>query len=200
MSAFLGYLTILIAIVSYSFYIHDVFGHKTKPHGFTWFTWALLNTFIFYEQVIHGGGPGAWVTGVAAIANTVIFFLAFKYGERNITKLDWFCLVTALFALGIWWINSDAVLSVILACAVFVIGFIPTFRKSLHRAHEETAITFALNSLKFLIALFALNAFTLTTALYPLVLFVVNGFFAIFLFTNQALIMRSTKQHAHRKS
>jgi chromate transport protein ChrA len=185
MDLLLGLIAVGIAIVSYGLYFKDIFARRTKPHGFSWFIWAILNAFICYEQIIHGGGPGAWVTGVAAFADTLIFLAAFRYGERNITKTDWVCMVLALLALGIWVINSDVVMSVILACSVFVIGFVPTLRKSLRRAHEETAITFALNGLKFLISLFALATFTVTTALYPAVLFVVNTTFAVYLYTQR---------------
>lgn len=187
MSMILGVLTILIAFVSYSFYFNDIFKGKTKPHGFTWLIWANLNAFIFYEQIVHGGGPGAWVTGVAAVANAVIFLAAFHYGERNITKLDWFCLLIAVAALGTWLVRADTELAVILASSVFVIGIIPTVRKTIRKVHEETMVTFALNSLKFLVALLALSSFTMTTALYPLVLCVTNGAFALFLITNQVL-------------
>jgi hypothetical protein len=199
MGTLLGILTIIIATTSYAFYLSDVYKHKTKPHGFTWFIWATLNAFIFYEQITHGGGPGAWVTGVAAIANAVIFLTAFKYGERNITRLDWLCLLIALGALSVWLIDNDAELSVILASSVFVVGFIPTIRKSLKRAHEETAITFALNGLKFVVALCALGTFTITTALYPIVLSIMNTAFAVFLFQRQFATRRHKKVKHSRK-
>jgi chromate transport protein ChrA len=185
MAFYLGIVTIIIAVVSYAIYIRDVLGGSTKPHGFTWFVWALLNSYIFFQQIQNNAGAGAWVTGVAALANLFIFLLALKYGERNITKLDWACLGLAFVALSIWLFNSDVVLSVVLACSVFVLGFIPTLRKSIRHAREETATTFALNSLKFLVALFALSSVTIVTALYPLVLFVINGLFALFLFARQ---------------
>lgn len=199
MGIFIGILTILIAITSYSFYLTDVYKRKTKPHGFTWFIWASLNSFIFYEQITHGGGPGAWVTAVAALANGIICLSAFRYGEKNITRLDWLCLCIALIALMIWVVDENVTLSVILASSVFVIGFIPTIRKSLKKAHEETVITFALNGLKFLLALFALSSFTITTALYPIILAIVNGTFAIFLFWRQLTSQPQLKMKHLRK-
>ena len=187
MGSYLGIVTIIIAVVSYSIYIRDILKGNTKPHGFTWFVWALLNSYIFFQQIHHDAGAGAWVTGVAGVANLFIFLLALKYGERNITKLDWLCLMLALVAFAVWIVNSDIVLSVVLACSVFVLGFIPTLRKSIKRAQEETALTFGLNSLKFMIALFALSSFSIVTALYPFVLCVINGLFAVFLFSRQAV-------------
>lgn len=201
MHVLLGTITILIAVVSYSLYFHDVMIGKTKPHAFTWLIWSFLNLFVFYAQLTNNGGPGAWVTGAAAVANGIIFLLALRYGERNIARLDWLCLIAALFSLGAWLIYPDGEASILLASAVFVIGFIPTFRKSLHKAHEETAITFGLNSVKFFIALFALSSISITTAVYPFLLFLINGFFASFLFARQrssALSKKRSKKRARR--
>jgi hypothetical protein len=90
--------------------------------------------------------------------------------------------------------NMGSELSVILASMTFVIGFAPTLNKSFRKPMEETAVTFGLNSVKFLIALFALSSFTITTAFYPAVLFIVNAFFAIFLFVHQSSSYRKQQK------
>jgi hypothetical protein len=170
---------------SYSFYFRDIFKRQTKPHALTWFVWAILNSLIFIEQYTHDAGAGAWVTGTAALANIIIFFLSFKYGERSITKLDWLCLGIAIPVIGLWLLQTNDALTIILACAIFIIGFIPTLRKSYQKPGDETAITFGLNGTKFLIALFALSSFTMTTAFYPLVLAIVNILFVIYLLSRR---------------
>lgn len=195
-SILLGIITLVIAAISYSFYIRDTLKGKTKPHAFTWGIWGVLNIFIFYGQVDGGGGPGAWVTAATAMANILIFLLAFKYGKTNITKLDVACAIIAVTALCLWCFSGDIAISVILSCVVFILGLIPTIVKSIRSAHEETAVTFALNASKFLIALFALQTISLETALYPAVLFIVNGCFAGYLFYSQ----RQGKQINNRKA
>ena len=190
MTIILGWVTVVLALISYSFYFRNIFRGKTKPHAITWLVWSLLNTFIFFQQATHNGGPGAWVTGVAAVANILIFFFSFKYGERNITRFDWGCLLIALLVLVAWRLTTSAELAVILASGVFIVGLTPTIRKSRLKAMEETATTYGLNSLKFLIALFALTNVTLVTALYPLVLFVVNALFFIYLVSRQVSFRR----------
>lgn len=197
MATWLGIIAVIIAVISYSFYFRDIFGGKTKPHGITWLIWSVLNTFIFFQQIGADAGPGAWVTGSAALANIVIVFLAFKYGERHVTRLDWLALVAASGVLVLWYLTSDATLSVVFACLIFILGFIPTIRKAWNGAREETIITFALNSLKFLIALFALNSVTLVTALYPTLLFVMNGGFAVYLIARRARY--STIKHKKKR-
>lgn len=185
MNITLGILSLLLAIVSYGLYFRAIFKGSTKPHGITWLIWSALNTLIFYQQLTHDAGPGAWVTGAAAIANFCVFLSSFRYGERNITRFDRLCLLLAGLSITTWIYTIESEISVILASITFIIGFVPTFLKSIHKPNEETTATFGLNSIKFLIALFAMTSFTLTTSLYPAVLFAINAFFAIFLFVRQ---------------
>jgi divalent metal cation (Fe/Co/Zn/Cd) transporter len=181
MSLFLGILSILIAITSYSFYFRNILTHKTRPHGITWLIWGTLSALIFYQQATHGGGAGAWVTLVACFANYLIFALSLRYGEHSMTRLDYGCLVFSVVALVLWGLNKDSNVSAIIASIVFIIALIPTWRKSLANAYEETAVTYALNGLKFLIAFFALSSISFMTAFYPFVIFAANGIFATFL-------------------
>jgi hypothetical protein len=58
-----------------------------------------------------------------------------------------------------------------------LLAFYPTFRKSYHKPHEEGAFPFFMNALKFMLSLLALENFTLTTALFPGMVTIVNFFF-----------------------
>ncbi|MFY9228114.1 MAG: hypothetical protein WAO28_02200 [Candidatus Microsaccharimonas sp.] len=181
MNVAIAVVTLLIALVSYSVYIRDVLAGKTRPHGMTWIIWAALNGFIFFEQVTHDAGPGAWITGATAVANLVIFILSFKFGEKDVTFFDWICLLLVGVFFSIWVANSDATLAVLMAIAVFIIGLLPTVRKVYLGRSNETILTFFLNGLKFFLALLALQSFTIVTAAYPITLFIVNILFALYL-------------------
>lgn len=196
MSTILGVITVLIALISYSIYIRDMLRGRTKPHSVTWLVWALLNSFIFYEQLVGGAGPGAWVTGSAALANVIILLLSIRYGERRVSRLDWVCLIAALGVFVFWQQTANGTVAVVLACLIFILGFIPTIRKAWRHAREETALTFALNSSKFLIALFALEAVTVTTALYPAVLFAMNAGFVVLLLVRRRIMKVDKKRRA----
>lgn len=181
MNDVIGLISLAIAVVSYGIYIRNTLSGHTKPHAVTWLIWSLLNGFVYLEQSLNGAGPGAWVTCGAAIANFVIFLLALRQGERHVTRFDWVCLALVLGLLVSWSNITDPNLAVLLAIVIFITGFIPTLRKASKNAHEETALTFGLNGLKFFLALLALEVVTITTALYPLTLFVVNSAFALYL-------------------
>jgi len=181
MSDVIGIASLFIAALSYGAYVFNIYRGKTKPHAITWLVWSILNTLVFFEQFESGAGAGAWVTGAAGIANFIIFVLALRYGERNITRFDWLCLGLVATMLIFWSQVSDPLLVVVIAISIYLAGLFPTIRKASQKAHEETALTYGLNGFKFLLAFFALQTVTVVTALYPLTLFIVNTLFTLYL-------------------
>lgn len=177
----LAIISIIMTLVGYFYYLRDVFAHKTKPHAYSFLVWGLLTAIAFAGQLHDKGGPGSYVTGVAAAVCFYIFFLALRQGEKNITRSDRINLAAALIAIIPWMLTNDPVISVILITVIDFFGFIPTIRKSYKKPHEETLITYVLAGLKFLLAIWALETYTLTTWLYPASLVVTNLMFAAML-------------------
>jgi len=173
----LGTIAILIALAGYVPYFRDIFAGKTKPHAFSWLVWALLTGIAFFGQIFDRGGAGAWVTGFTAIVSFVIFFLALQRGEKNITLSDKWSLGGAGVALVLWYFTNSPLGSVILITIIDALGFYPTFRKSYHKPHEETMLTFFLSGLKFVIAILALQHYSVVTYLYPASLVLMNFIF-----------------------
>lgn len=170
-----------MTLTGYFFYFRDIFANKTKPHAFSWLVWAALTGIAFFAQLSDHAGPGAWVTATTAAISVVIFLLAIKKGEKNITLSDKLNLLGAAVALGLWFITSNPLLSVILITVVDFLGFVPTIRKSYRKPHEETLIHYVLAGLKFVLAIAALETYTLTTWLYPASLVAANLFFVVML-------------------
>lgn len=182
MAQILGVIAVAIGLYGYVPYFRDIFKGKTKPHAFSWLIWGILTGIGFLAQVFDNGGPGAWVTGVTAFVCIMIFLLALSRGEKNITKSDWWCLLGAFLAIGLWLITDDPLIAVVLITVIDALGFIPTFRKSYHRPDQETAVTYVLSGVKFIVAIAALSNFSLVTVLYPLSLVLMNGLFVAMLY------------------
>ncbi len=182
---FLGALTLLIGLVSYSFYFRDIFRGKTKPDAFSWLIWSMLAGITFFAQVSKNGGAGTWITALTAIACLSIAITAFVRGDGHMKTIDGASIFGAVVGVALWYFTSDPLLAVICVIIVGAFGFIPTFRKAISNPQEETAITFLLNGLKFAIALFALQSFNLVTWLYPAALTAMNGSLAALLFFEQ---------------
>lgn len=173
--------SVVMTLVGYAYYFRDIFAGKTKPHAFSWLVWASLTAIAFAGQVSDNAGPGAWITGVTAFVSFIIFFLAIIKGEKDITRSDKLNLIGAAVALGLWFVTSTPLLSIILITIVDFLGFLPTIRKSYHKPHEETLITYLLSGLKFALAILALENYTVVTWLYPASLVVANLLFVAML-------------------
>ena len=186
--AILGTIAVIIAFVGYVPYFRDIFLGKTKPHAFSWLVWSSLTGIAFFGQIFDQGGAGAWVTGFTAVVSLIIFFLALKKGEKKITVSDKWSLLGASLALVLWFVTQNPLASIILIIIIDALGFYPTFRKSYHKPQEETMITYFIGGLKFLIAIFALQNYSLVTWLYPAALVLMN-----FVFVGLLIIRR--KQH-----
>ena len=177
----LGYAAAILTFLSYVPYFKNIFQGKTKPHIFSWLVWTLITATAFAAQIVKGAGAGAWATGVTAIICLAILIFSFFKGEKNLILFDWIGLVMSLLALISWWITRQPLLAVFLVTIADAIGSLLTFRKGFYKPFEETASTFALNSFKWVIAVFALQSFTVSTWLYPVSLIVTNGAIALML-------------------
>jgi len=186
----LGLIAVVIALAGYIPYFKDIFRGKTKPHAFTWLVWASLTGIAFFGQLFDGGGAGAWVTGFTALVSFVIFFLAIGRGEKNITPSDKWSLSGAVVALILWFLTDSPLGSVILITLIDALGFYPTFRKSYHKPHEETMLTFFLSGLKFIIAIIALQNYSVVTYLYPASLVLMN-----FIFVGLLIVRRKQQKN-----
>jgi hypothetical protein len=190
MKSILGLLTLLIGLTSYGLYIRNILRGYTKPHMLSWLIWSLLAAVVFLAQVDGGAGAGSWITGLTAVAAFIIFVLALRYGRSANSFFDWLCLAAAVAAIAIYLGHAGPWLAVVIASSVFVLGLIPTLVKAYRRPREETAMTFWLNGLKFLLAIAALESLSLLTVLYPLTLVIFN-----WLLVGVILWRRSTGKH-----
>ncbi len=184
----LGILAVVIGLISYVPYYRDILRGTTKPHPFSWFAFSLLMGITFFAQVFTGAGPGAWVTGISAVAVLGIALLSVLKGHREITTFDWFCFAGALLGIILWRATDDPLAAVVIVTITDVVAFAPTYRKAYLRPNEETASLFAFSAAKYLVSLFALSTFNLTTALFPVSLVISNALFvALLVFRRRSL-------------
>ena len=76
-----GALAVALTLVGYGSYFRSIFLGETKPHAFTWIVFTFIDGIIFFIQLGEGGGPGAWVLGVAALFSAVVSILSLRFGE-----------------------------------------------------------------------------------------------------------------------
>ncbi len=192
----LGYVGTGVALVSYTPYVWNTIRGTTKPHAFSWFVWGVLTGIAFLAQLTSDAGSGSWVTGLTAAICFVVVALALAKGDRHFTAIDWISFITALVAIILWKLTDNPVLAVVLVTLGDALGFVPTYRKGYNKPHEETAIQFALASVKWMLGIAALASFSVTTVLYPAALIFLNGGCAILLFLRRKQLSSPVHTHA----
>jgi|SRR3989344_1776081 len=175
----LGIVATVIGFISYIPYFVDILKNKTKPHIFSWLSWGLLTGIAFFAQVVKGGGPSAWVIGSGAILCFLVIVISFFKGEKNITKIDWFCLGCFILGVLLWKLTNDPLFALVLSVITNLLAFVPTFIKSYRKPWEETMSLYFLSALKWAITLAVITSYSFATIIFPLSLFLTNGLFVV---------------------
>jgi hypothetical protein len=188
-----GTLSIIPAAIAYFIYFKHMLAGKTKPHAFSWLIWGLLAANGFIAQVSAHAGIGAWTTGITSVASFAVFAFALHLGTTNATQSDKALLALALAGLLLLPVVDDKEIALCITLTALIIGFAMTVRKAYHKPHEENAMSFLLNTLKFAPAILALNSFSFLTLAYPLV--AVSGNAAVVL----VVYVRGRQVHAKKQ-
>ncbi|MFQ3187142.1 MAG: hypothetical protein ACI85E_001262 [Marinomonas primoryensis] len=161
-------IAIALAIIGFVPYIALILRDQVKPHVFSWVIWGITTTIIFFAQLEAEGGVGAWPIGLSGVVTTFIAILAYlKRGDATITTLDWGFLVVALASLPLWYMTNDPLWTVVILTTVDMIGFGPTFQKAYRRPFEDSRIFFMIMILRNACSVVALEAYSVTTVLFP---------------------------------
>jgi len=165
---FLSIIAIILTFIAFFPYIRSILQNKTKPHAFSWIIWASVTFIIFHAQLADKGGVGAWPIGVSGIITLYVAILAYhKNSNHMITKIDWLFFIMAFASLPFWYFTSNPLWAVVILTTVDLLGFAPTFRKAYHYPFEEQLTFFVLITCRNLIAIMALEHYSLTTILFP---------------------------------
>jgi len=72
-----------------------------------------------------------------------------------------------MFSLPLWYLTADPLWAVIVLTTVDTLGFGPTFRKAYSLPFEEQLFLFIILAIRNLVAIAALEHYSLTTILFP---------------------------------
>lgn len=167
----LSAIAIALTFLSFFPYIRSIMRGTTKPHVFSWIIWGSTTLVVFLAQLADGGGVGAWPIGFSGVVTIYVAALAYaKKSDISITRSDWLFLLSAMTALPCWYLTSDPLWAVVILTVVDVIGFGPTFRKAYRRPFDEQLTFFALMAARNIVSAIALEHYSPTTLMFPLVL------------------------------
>ena len=159
---------IVLTFVMFVPYILSIKNGRTKPHVFSWVIWALATFVVFLAQLAGHGGYGAWPIGVSGLITGYIAVLAYRrHSDRAVTRADWVFLVIALAALPCWLLTSNPLWAVVILTGVDLAGFGPTFRSAYLRPYDERIGFYSLGVVRNVLAISALEQYSITTVLFP---------------------------------
>jgi hypothetical protein len=185
-------LAIALTFVSYVPYVLSVIKKQTKPHIYSWLVWVLDAFIIFALQITHGAGTGAFVTLASGVMCLTVLILTIYKGVKSEIKLtDTIFLILACVALVIWLFAKQPLVSALLIMSVDLLGFVPTVCKSWIKPFSETPSFYALNTLRFGLALLALRDYSMITMIYPVVWLIAEGLFTFMLLARRRLLTPS---------
>lgn len=168
--------SIAVTLLAYFPYVVAIARDQTRPHLFSWIIWSLVTYIVFFAQLDADGGVGAWPTLVAALLSTYITVLAYRHkADVHINGSDWLFFLSALMAIPFWYYCGDPLWAVVLVTLVDTLAFAPTLRKAYYYPHQEHLTFFALFILRNVFSVFALEAYSVTTLLFPVVISLACG-------------------------
>jgi hypothetical protein len=183
---FMGALAVVITLVAYGIYVWQTLRGEARPHPLSWLIFGILTGTAYLVQVDEAAGPGSWVMGITAIVCLLLCLMSFWRGERAFPWYEWAFLFAAavIFIFYLW--SRQPTIAAVLAATVNVFGFGPTVTKAWQRPHSDSITTFALNSIKFVPAFFAMDSFSLATCVMPAALVVANAAVALIIYARRA--------------
>jgi len=167
---FLSAVAVLITFVAYYPYLRSVLKNDIIPHYFSWVIWGITTFVVFLAQLSDDGGAGAWPIGFSGVITIFIAFLAYRKRERvGTTTSDWLFLCFALLSLPLWYVTSNPLWAVVILTTIDALGFGPTIRKTYADPHSEPILFYGIFAGRNVIAIVALENYSLTTMLFPVV-------------------------------
>lgn len=177
----LGAVSIVVGVVAHGVYILKIAKDEIKPHPLSWFLWGFVTAVAALAQRAKGGGPGSWVTALTAIACILIGLLSLSKVDRWFSSIDWGSLALGVLATFFFAFANNPNAAAMFATAADVLGYTPTIKNGWNQPYSDSELCFWLNSFKFIPALYALDAYSIATWLYPASLVIMNGSVAIVL-------------------
>ena len=174
----LAVIAALLTLAGFIPYIVSIFRGQTRPHLYSWLIWAIATVVVGAAQWVAGGGAGAMVTLFSgAITCFIVMLTWLRFDASHIKPVDALFLIIAACALPAWYITDNPLTAVVMLTIVDIAGFGPTFRKSYHAPFGENLTLYYLVCVRNLVSALALEFYSLTTLLFPLVIALANAVF-----------------------
>ena len=154
----------------------------TRPNRATWFMLATVSLVIAASYRDLGAGPTLYAAIGASVGTIAVAVLTIWYGTGVNSNFDRICILTAGLSLLIYFLSSNSLMTLIASLAIDAAAITPTIKHAIETPEEEDLLAWNLTLLGDLLAVIAINAWTIDIALYPLYMVAINGLVVVFLY------------------
>ncbi len=187
-----AFAAIIVSIIRYGTYLWSIYKRETNPHVFSWFNWGVVVGIGAYAQFELDGGPSTWVLAIVSFTCFFIAFVALFYGEKEITKSDWYAFIGALLAIPIWAATDNPVWALVTIICIDILTYYPTIRKSWLKPWDEPPLSYFWAGFRYFLALFAVPDPSFSTLLYPFFLMATDWGFALYILWRRRALRKRT--------
>ena len=184
----MGGLAVVIMLVAYGLQLWKTWRGISEPHPIAWFGFGFLTGIGYLVQWQEGAGTGSWVMGLTAVFCFLVGGMSQYKKHWHVSDFgnwDWAALAagTGLFAFYLICKNLPwgLLVSAVSATSADLVLYIPIFKKAWTLPKKEYALSYGLNSLKFVPSLFAMGNRSVETCLYPSAMIGINAIVVIYL-------------------
>ncbi len=187
-------LSTAVFIFAFGNYLRDMFRTTTKPHIYTWLIWTITQGIAVAGLWYGNGGWGSLALTISAVFVFLVFLFSLRYGTRNITKSDTAVLAVALLSIVVWQGLHNPLFAVVMASAVDVMGYLPSFRKTFEEPWSENAVSWAAFSVANILSILALAAYNPLTLTYLVAITVANSILLAICLTRRLTVPQPASQ------
>lgn len=169
LTAGIGVLCVLLAVVAYSLYGVRVFRREILPNPISWALWSIATGAITVLQFSNGGGAVSWASGAMAGACFVIFLLTLRVGVPEVTGQEVITGVAALVAFILWLGIGQPLAAMLLLVTADALATVPTVISACRDPFREPKLEWGMHSLRHALSIFSIADVTVLNLANPIV-------------------------------
>ena len=169
-------------------YIAQTLRGEVRPHPLSWFLFGILSLTGFLVQRDEGARQGSWTLMAMTIISFLFVAVSVARGERSFSRREWAFLIAGGAVFVVYLFTGQATVAAALTTLVDALGYGPTFVRGWSQPKKDSVASFALNGVKFVPSLMAMDPISFATSFYPAALMVLNAAVAIMLIMRRRAI------------
>jgi hypothetical protein len=171
----LGFLSVALAIIAAIINVFQTARGDVRPHPLSWFLFGILSATGYWVQRDQGAHQGSWTLLAMTIICFVFVAASVARGERSFSPREWSFAVAGGAVFVLYLFTREPNVAAALTTIVDALGYGPTFVRGWSHLRKDSVTSFALNGVKFIPSLMAMDPISFATSFYPATLLVLNA-------------------------